>query len=420
MRCRRVVLCALDRPFDATPPPTSKPMTFHLPRRLLFAALASTLGAGAWALEPAPVELTDGLALTPTLKLGAGYDDNFRAAENRKESSAVSTIAPTLAIGADNGKLKFDARYTANHEIYHSSRKDDNTDHLFDTRIELQPDARNRFSAKAGYRKIEETATADQKVENDRFNSTNVGGTYTYGADSATGQLRLGLNHDRLRYDNGLNPAGGGRLNADKERDSNAYVGAFLYRIAPKTKAVLEGRYTQHEYRSNTALDSNNKALLLGAEWEATAFTTGSLRIGRERKDFDLASKGSASTGMWEAAITWSPLTYSSFTLNTRAGFDEGSDGADAIDTRSVTLAWSHDWTERVNSKLSYNRSDQDFDRPTNPREDQLDSLSLGISYKLRRWLDVGVGYKYTENDSTQSGKSYQRNVVGLTLDASM
>lgn len=220
-------------------------MTFHLHRRLLFAALASTLGASAWALEPATVELTDGLALTPTLKLGAGYDDNFRAAETREESSVVSTIAPTLAIGADNGKLKFDASYTANHEIYHSSRKDDNTDHILGARIELQPDARNRFNASAGYRKIEETAVADQKIENDRFNSSNVGGTYTYGAESATGQLRLGLNHDRLRYDNGLDPAGGGRLNADKERDSNAYVGAFLYRIAPKTKAVLEGRYTR-------------------------------------------------------------------------------------------------------------------------------------------------------------------------------
>lgn len=402
------------------PTPTSEPMILHFPKRLLLAVLVSTLGSSAWALEPATVELTETWALTPTLKLGVGYDDNFRAAETREESSMVSTIAPTLAIGADNGKLKLDARYTANHETYHSSRKDDNTDHILSANAQADFDARNRLRLNAGYRKIEETATADQKVENDRFNTTNIGGTYTYGADSAAGQLRLGLNHDRLRYDNGINPVDGNRLNADKERDSNAYAGTFLYRVAPKTQAVLEGRYTQYEYVSNSALDSNNKALLLGAEWEATAFTTGSLRIGRERKEFDIASKGRASTGMWEAAVTWSPLTYSSLTLNTRAGFDEGSDGADSIETRATTLAWNHTWSERISSNLSYTRSDQEFDRPLNPREDTLDTISLGLSYKLRRWLDVGVGYKYTENDSTQPGKSYQRNLYGVTLDASL
>lgn len=395
-------------------------MTRNRKLRLLAAAVSSTLSTAAFAVEPMVVKLSDGVAFTPTLKLGAAYDDNFRAVEDKEESSWISTIAPTLSLGGDNGKAKYDLSYTASHELYHSSRKDDNTDHILAANAQFAFDARNRVRLNAGYRKMEETASADQQIENDKYNTTNVGAGYTYGADSATGQIRLGVSHDRLRYDNSYRFDDGSRLNAGKERDSTSYVGTFLYRVAPKTKALIEARHTQHDYVSNKALDSNNNALLVGAEWEATAFTTGSVKLGRERKDFDLASKGDASTGMWEVGVTWAPLTYSTFSLNTRAGFDEGSDGADAIETQSTTLAWNHNWSQRVSSTVSYTRTDQDYDRPGNPREDNIDTFSVGVTYKLRRWLDVGIGYKHAENDSTQDGKSYKRNTYGVTLNASL
>ncbi len=395
-------------------------MNLPLQKRLLAATVASTLSATAWALDPMPVRVSEGLALTPTLKLGLGYDDNFRAVESGRDASWVSSIAPTLALGTDTGKVKLELRYTANHELYHSSRKDDNTDHLLGLTADLQFDVRNRLRLAANYRKMEETASADQKVENDKYNSAGFNAGYTYGADNASGQIRLGLNHDRLRYDNGLDPISAKRLNADKERDSTAVTGAFLYRVTAKTRALAEARLTDHDYVSNTALDSRNTALLFGAEWDATAFTSGSARFGRERKDFDRAGKRDTSTGMWEVGITWAPLTYSSFSLNTRRGFDEGSDNADSIKTQSWTLSWKHDWSERLSSNLSYTNSNQDYDRPSNPREDTLDSVGIGLTYKMRRWLDVGVGYKHTENDSTQAGKSYKRNVVGVTVNASL
>lgn len=395
-------------------------MNKKLNQRLLVVAVASTLSGSVFALDPMAVKVADGVAFTPTLKLGVGYDDNFRAVERNEESSWISTIAPTLTLGGASGKVKYEASYTANHEVYHSSRKDDNTDHLLGANAQFEFDARNRLRLNAGYRDVEETASADQKIENDKYTNSSVGAGYTYGADSATGQIRVGVNHDRLRYDNGIDPNSiiGERLNAGKERNSTAYAATFLYRVAPKTKALIEGRYTDHDYVSNSDLDGNNKALLVGAEWEATALTTGSAKIGRERKEFDLAGKDDRSTGMWEIGVTWAPLTYSTFSLNTRAGFDEGSDGADAIDTRSTTFSWNHEWAERLSSSVSYTRTDQDYENTQ--REDTIDTLGVGVTYKMRRWLDVGFGYKYSENDSTRADKSYKRNIYGVTLNASM
>lgn len=387
-------------------------MTKNTKQRLLFFVVASAFGSSAFALDPMAIGLADGVALTPTLKIGTAYDDNFRAVERRKDSSWVTSIAPTLTLGGDSGKVAYGLSYTANHEIYHSSRRDDNTDHLIDGNLLLNFDARNRLRMNAGYKKIEETASQGVNVESDKYTNSSYGLGYTFGADSATGQIRLGLNHDRLRYNNK------GVLNADKERNSTAYVGTFLYRVAPRTKALVEGRFTDHGYVSNKPLDNKTRALLLGAEWEATAFTTGSFRLGQERKNFDQSGKRSLSKSMWELGVSWSPRTYSTFSLNARGGFDEGSDGANAINTRSTSLSWNHGWTDRIDTNVSYTRTDQRYQGIS--RKDKMDNLGIGMTYQMRRWLDVGVGYTYTHKDSNAPGKSYKRNVYGLTLNASL
>lgn len=392
-------------------------------KTLLALAISSAVCANAWALDPAAVKLGDGIAFTPTLKLSENYDDNFRAVETNEKSSWVTTIAPTLMLGAQGAKTGYSLSYTANHEIYHSSQKDTNTDHLLGADANFEFDARNRLRLNADYRKIEETSSDSrdafgQLIQNDKYNTRSVGAGYTYGADSATGQIKLGANYNELRYDNtALNP-NGSVLNADKERDATALSAAFLYRVGPKTRALIEGRHTDYEYVSNTQLDSTNVAVLVGAVWEATALTTGSVKIGRERKDFDSSGKDDRSGGMWEVGVKWEPLTYSSFSLNTRRALDEGSDNASAIRSVSTTLAWHHGWSERVSSEVSYTRSDQKYLEVA--RDDTLDTVGIGLTYKMRRWLDVGIGYKYSENDSTRVGKSYERNVYGITLNASL
>lgn len=389
-------------------------------RHLLAAAVAATLSPAALALDPMGIKVSEGVSFTPTVELGLSHDDNFRALSTNEQSSWVTRVAPTFALGGDNGKVKLGASYTALHDIFHSYHRYDNTDHLLSGQALFRFDVRNRLDLNASYSKVEDTASLDQKLENDRYRQGRLGALYTYGADTATGQIRLGMNYDRLRYDNGTDPFSNTRINAGKERNSTGLTGTFLYRVAPKTRALIEARYTDHDYVSNRALDSSNTALLVGAEWDATAIVSGSARIGRERKDYDLAGKPNASTGMWEVGLSWAPRTYSVFTLSTRSGFDEGADGADLIKTRSYSLAWDHGWAERLSSKVSLTRAKYDYDRPGAPRKDTVDMIGIGLTYKMRRWLDVGVGYRYTDSDSNQPIRTYERNVIGLTVNASL
>ncbi len=381
-------------------------------KNLLAAAVSLALSANAWALDPQTIKLADGLIFTPTLEVSERYDDNFRAVERDEESSWITSIAPTFMLVAEGRKSAYALTYSAVGDIFHSSHADNNTDHHLTADAKFAFDARNRLALNAGYHRVEETASLDQEIENDKFSTVNAGGLYSFGAETSRAQVDFGANYEELRYQNS------DRLNADKERDTTALSTTGYYSISPKTRILLEARHTDYDYVSNTRLDSNNIALLGGVTWDATAKTTGSVKIGGEKKRFDDSGISDADGSMWEVGVSWSPATYSTFNLKTRQGIDEGDSGASSIKSRSSTLSWNHAWLDRLSSEVSYTYTDQDYQDIE--RDDEIDTFGIGVTYEMRRWLDIGVGYKFSENDSTAANESYERNIFSISFTASL
>lgn len=387
-------------------------MKKNLIKNALAIAIAGSLSAQAFAIDPQSIRLSDGVVFTPTLKVAETYDDNFRAVDKGKKSSWITTIAPSFQLNADSNKSAYQLKYIASSDTFHSSHKDNNVDHHFTADAGFEFDSRNRLVVDAGYHDVEETASADQKIENDKFNTKNLGGVYTFGAKEARTQVDFGANYEELRYTNGK------RLNSDKERDTSSLRSTLYYAVAPKTKVLVEARYADYDYKTFTARDSKNRGLLAGVTWEATAKTSGSFKLGREKKDFTKSVYSDKSTGMWEAGVVWEPLTYSSFTLNTRRGFDEGEDNASAIKSQRTSLGWKHFWMDRLYSDVSYARTDKKYQEIS--REDNRDDYGLSLTYQARRWLDVGLGYTYAENDSDVKSERFKRNIYALTVNASL
>ncbi|MBF6623121.1 MAG: outer membrane beta-barrel protein [Pseudomonas stutzeri] len=381
----------------------------------LLAIAVSAASGSALAVEAMSIKLAEGLEFTPSLKVSESYDDNFREVEKNEESSWVTRISPTLSLTAYGRKSEYVLSYTADSDTFHSSHKDNNTDHHLTADAGFRFDARNQLVLNAGYHKVEETTSSTPGVEGDKYNTKNVGGVYTYGAETATAQVDFGADYKELRYDNS------GQLNAEKERDATALRSTFYYRVAPKTRVLAEVRHTDYSYVSEKRLDATNIAFLTGLTWEATAKTTGTVKFGREKKSFDRNVYDDQSNGMWEAGITWQPRTYSTFNLRARRALDEGENDASAIEATSTTLDWKHYWLDRVYSTASYTRSEQDYvDDKTNNRLDKTDIFGLGLNYEMRRWLDIGVGYKYAENDSNVRNESYERNIYSISITASL
>jgi hypothetical protein len=53
-------------------------------------------------------------------------------------------------------------------------------------------------------------------------------------------------------------------------------------------------------------------------------------------------------------------------------------------------------------------------------RTDTTDVWGLGLTYEMRRWLDVGIGWKYAERDSDAIGESYDRNIYAINFKVSL
>ena len=386
---------------------------------------AAVLASPAWALEPIGYKTAEGLLITPKLQISERWDDNFRSLETNAESSFVTAIAPSINFNAKGKKSEFNLDFTAVQDIFHSSHGDDNLDRGAAATLALTFDRRNRLKLNAGFQHTEETSSLVQKFENDVSEQVDAGLLYGYGAETARGQIELGASTSRLGYANGLVLPGGAILNADRERDADQLKAILYAALAPKTKLLAEVRQTEFSYVTNTTLDSTNLALLAGLKWDATAQTQGSIKVGTETKEFKKAGVAEADNSMWEVSVTWSPLSYSTFTLNSSSKLDEGNNGARVVESQSTALDWSHQWLKRLSSKVGVSVASQDYiGAPVVPggadRADELLSANLGVTYNMRRWLDLGLGYNFSENDSNAAARSFERNVVSLTVTASL
>lgn len=379
----------------------------------LAAAVLMAGSTSAMAIEAASMQL-GAMTLTPTLELSETYDDNFRETAN-EESSWVTTISPTFVLAAQDRLNVYKLTYNFSSDTFHSSQDDNNTDHHLDADAHMEFNARNRLDLNVGYDRVEDVAGTETNGINDKYHTYNIGGVYGLGAESATLNFELGANHEWKRYDNKQLDGGGNRLNEGLERDTTSLSGTAFYRIGAKTRALVEVRFNDYDYiLGSSTLDSESMAYLVGVTWDATAKTSGMAKIGYEDKDFDNAARTDTDNTMWEIGATWQPRSYSSFTLNTRRGTDEGSESAeDYIETTRTSLSWDHDWSSFLSSEASYSYTDEEYE---GGRQDETDEFALGLNYDLRRWVSVGVGYKYTDIDSSEPGETLDRNLYQVKL----
>jgi polysaccharide biosynthesis protein VpsM len=389
--------------------------------KLFTATLLGSASAYGWAIEPQSIDLR-GFQFTPTLLVYQAYDDNYRGLRDNTLSSQITGIEPSFLLSAETGTSAYQLEYSFNTDYYWDDSDATNTDHHLRLRSVLEPTSRHRFRWNLEYHRIEDLIDTAVEDENDKYSRAIAGAGYTFGARTARNQLEFGTSYEQRRYHNS------GTLNADQERDSLAFTGTWFHRVGPRTRALAELRHTDHSYKQDIAQrDSTNIAALVGATWDATARTTGTVRVGGERKRFDSSERSDYSSPMWEAGLSWAPRTYSVFSLNARRAFDEG-DGriveavggnrTATVQDRTTVLSWEHEWTSRISTELEYQLSNRDY--KATAREDDLTAYGLGVSYSLYRWADVTLGYRRSHNDSTLRDKSYKRNVYLLSVNLSL
>ena len=381
-------------------------------RCLIALITASLYPSMAWSIRPAPIDLY-GLDFTPTFMLSESYDDNFRELENNKQSSMITQLLPSFELKAEDRNSATRLIWQPSRHIYHDEPDASYTAQRVRGESIMEFTDRHRLKLEADYHKYQTTESTAVEGVNDKLNNKLVGGLYTYGAKSADNQIDFGANYDELRYDN----ADG--INNDKERNTTGLTTTWYHRIGSNTRSLLEYDHTRFDYlQSNSPRSSNSDAVLTGAVWDITARTTGKVRVGYEKKNFDSSQSNDLNNPTWQIDLQWKPRTYSTFTFVARQALAEGDDGAEAVKSTFTQVGWRHGWTERITTVAEAGIGRYVYEGQT--RTDNLQDYNLAVMYAMRRWLDIELGYRFRDNSSDAEDQSFTRNVVHISFNISL
>ncbi|GAP35631.1 capsular polysaccharide synthesis enzyme CpsB [Piscinibacter sakaiensis] len=366
--------------------------------------------SGAYAPKALPI--ADGVALTPTLGVSLGHTDNVGLAPKAQaQRSGVITLTPKLLATTAYRASRYAVGYQGELIRYPSSSRDNANNHELAATAENVLDTRFAVNSRLSYQdKRDAAGTTDRAAgqELDHWRGLNGAVLARYGAPGAKGRLELELGAFDKKYVNNRTTT------QDADYLSTNLAARFGVRVMPKTTVLVEYRNTRFDYKRNVqGLDGTEQRYLVGAEWEATALTSGSFKVGYLNKDYKSPTRTGFSGLTWEGGVSWKPLTYSTVDISTgRSATDPTGNNGDYIKSSFIATSWTHQWASYFSTRVSLVHNESDY--VGTARQDKVDTLGFSANYDFRRWVRLGASYEYSKRSSTAASFDYDRNLFSL------
>ena len=358
---------------------------------------------------------TTPLFFTPYVGFAVGRDDNVLLSNTNERASTLYITSPGFKLDARSPNMVFQAGYQAQIGRYADSDDDNYIDHAAHVQLDTAFDRRNFLRVGLDYaRAHEQRGSTDRAISDrpDRYRLINPYATYAFGAPGADGRVEAYASQANRTYITNRAVTGA----ADRKTDE--FGGVFYWRAAPKTYLLAEARKTNISYRDpGSPSNADERRYYGGVMWEATAATTGTVKVGRLERRFDSDLPEFSGTS-WEAIISWAPRTYSKFDFFAARTTNEPSGLGNFILSDVYGVTWNHAWSSVLSTAvdLRFQKDDyQGFDRT-----DDVRSLGFKVGYRFRRWLTLGAEYTHVQRDSNRPLFEYDRNLYLLTATASM
>jgi hypothetical protein len=367
--------------------------------------------------EPKTID-AGGFEVMPWLGLAVGNNSNVGLSNGAKTSSNFTILNPNLVIGLPTRGQFYGARYSGKIARFSGSKIDNYNDHEFGLVAENIWSERLNSQLNADYLKGHDGRNALLFRNKEIWHANGVKGMVHYGAEGAQGQFELAAGQMYKRYDS--NNGGATQL---YNYDRTDLTGTFFYKVAPATQMFVEANNSRFTYvdpvsKNTLGLDSTEQRYMVGVKWNATAKTTGSVKMGSLKKSFSLGLKPSATSTVWDAEVNWSPKTYSVVDVSMHQRANEYGGVGSFIISRDTDLRWTHDWSGYVTSALSFGEGADTFQASN--RTDKRQTYALKASYGFRTWLRASIEYRNTKRNSTVPVNSYTQDVTMLMLEGSL
>lgn len=388
-------------------------------RKALAVLVTSVSMSAQAAFEPAGVEVAGGWTLIPTVGLTEVWDDNIYATEAAQVESFITIVSPQLALVAEDKANTYAVVYSADAGFYSESSGDNYTDQSLRGDAHVEAGSRLRFDLGAGFSRLHDPrgtgateGNPNAVSEPDQYDQTRVDGLVSFGADEAKGRIELDAALTDREYVNNR------ALTSARDR-TNTDVGlTFFYRVAPKTSMLFNLQTTQIDYAETGFLDSTEIGTYVGATWEATGKTTGTFKVGSQKKSFDEPGTKDGSGLSWMAGVQWEPTALDKVDIQSSRRADETDNLGSYIDSTSLSVDWKHQWKERLSSNLRFAPATRDYQDDN--RSDDIFSFNASVTYEFDRWLEFTAGAGWSERDSNTAGYDYTRTSVVLGLNAAL
>lgn len=386
-----------------------------------FVALSVGVSAPALAnLKPGSFMTKDGAEITPTLQTGISSNNNFFSTPTDESSRLVWSISPNIIALIEDGPDSYKLDLGTSSSFHNKDSVDNFTQINIGAGVHKEFTSQHRVDVNAKADWLYEPRgsglteglgnTVDELV---KYQQNNILGRYEYGAQSSKAQVAFSAGFFSKQYQNFRD------VSQFRDYDKSLLGVTGYYNTQAATRTFLEVKQENYRYdvlqTNGISRDSNDVKVLLGMEWEATAVTSGTVKLGYQNKDFSSSQRENFSGLSWEAAVNWQPLSYSSVQLMTSRAAKDPLVQGDYIKESVYGVKWTHSWSDYLSSLASLNYIDEQYTGDIG-RKDKTKNARLGLNYIANNFGMVSTYIDFIDRDSTQNTIEFDRVIVGVNF----
>lgn len=387
----------------------------------IFALLSVGVAAPAAAnLKPGSFITKDGAEITPTLQTGISSNNNFFSTPENEESRTIWTITPNIKAAIEDGPDSYNLDLGTSSSLHNKESVDNFTQVNIGVGVHKEFTSQHRLDVNGKADWLYEPrgsglteGLGDAVNELVKYQQQNITARYEYGAQSSKAQVALNAGFYSKKYQNFR------AVSQFRDYDKSLVGITGYYNTQAATRTFLEVKQENYRYdflaSSGISRDSDDVKVLLGMEWEATALTSGSFKLGYQNKDFSANERESFSGLSWEAGVNWQPLSYSTVQLKTSRSAKDPLVQGDYIKESTYGINWTHSWSDYLSSLAGVNYIDEQYTGDIG-RKDKTKSARLGLNYIASKFGMVSTYIDFIDKDSTQSAIEFDRVIVGVNF----
>ena len=250
--------------------------------------------------------------------------------------------------------------------------------------------------------------------EPDSFVRNRARAGFSYGAQRARGELRFDLSYRDIGY---RENAGRDLENLDERRIEPS--ASILYRVGTRTQ-VFAGFGFANITGGNSERDILRQ--FVGLEFDASAITSGSIRVNFVSEDFDNPARDDLNFTGFDVDLTWRPRRFSTVRISAGRETERATVTEEVGITSEADIEWTHVWRDRISSivELSLERNEATDNLIDDEANDRTTSLKVEGIYNIRRWLDVGAFVQTDDRSGRNVGgdsRDFSRTLFGLSAN---